>query len=238
MKHPKILLACPTSIHKYYCQDEWFEWIGQFTYPNLDILIIENSATEDNAIEINEKYPFAKVVYLKLEHKNIRERLTICSQYIYDYILENEYDFWMSIESDIFAPLNTIEYLLLHQKPFIGVPYFHFSGNETRLLEMETRMVHDIPFADYRHILASFQDFDGKLKQTYQNGLGCTLIHKNLLKHFKFRYEDSHIKGFPDYYMHLDLQRKKIFPYIDTSIACIHKNSNEKWENIKKTDNL
>lgn len=70
---------------------------------------------------------------------------------------------------------------------------------------------------------------DGKLHKVFACGLGCTLIHKDILKKIKFRWEE----GFgvhPDTFFAFDLDTENIPQYIDTSFMCDHQNS--KWSKV------
>ncbi|MBS3151227.1 hypothetical protein J4443_02500 [Candidatus Woesearchaeota archaeon] len=71
------------------------------------------------------------------------------------------------------------------------------------------------------------------LMQVISAGLGCILIHKNILKKIKFRYE---LNTFDDRWFFMDLYNKKIPVYADTSIKCKHLIYNRPypWSKIKK----
>ena len=44
---PAILIACPTYQGMKYCINEFIQRLNQLTYPNYDILIVDNSNTLD-----------------------------------------------------------------------------------------------------------------------------------------------------------------------------------------------
>ena len=64
-------------------------------------------------------------------------------------------------------------------------------------------------------------------------GLGCVLIHRDILKKITFRYEN---KVFDDRFFCIDLFKQKIPIYADTSIKCKHYIFNRPypWSKIKK----
>ena len=43
MNKPRILVGCPTSFHKEYALEQYAESIKSLTYPNYDILLVDNS---------------------------------------------------------------------------------------------------------------------------------------------------------------------------------------------------
>jgi len=233
MKFPLVVLACPTSDHKKYCQDEWINWIKGFTYPNLKILIVENSATPDNA-NLLKNIDGIDCVYVgdKVNDFNIRKKIAYSTQVIKDMVL-NKYKAhaWLSLESDIFIPQNSIEYLMFLNKRVVCIPYFHF--DDVHLLHMELHIIGGVTFVDYVPLMKSFALCEGNLKKVYQNGIGCMLIKSKILKNLPIHYEDTGFKAFPDYFIHLYFFRKKIPVLLDTSIYAIHKNNSVNWRQIE-----
>lgn len=234
----KILLACPTSDVKAYCQDEWIAQLSKFTYPNLDILIVENSETDENYKYLKSKG--VNVVYAgaQLKGLNIRQKIFKCTQYIRNYVIKNKYDYWFSLESDIFVPENVVEHLVALNKQVVGIPYFHFSEESVCLLHMELYNIRGTSFVDYYSNDKSFLFCDGKVKQMYQNGFGCLLVHKDIVKNMKFIYEDTSFMAFPDYFFHQKLLMNDVPVYVDTSMFATHKNSNKRWAALAEKKEL
>jgi len=242
---PKVLIACPTSDHKKYCQDEWFEWLLGFNYKNKVILIVENSETPDNANEIKEKYGHRGVIvkYIgdKLIGKTLRDKLLESTIVIRDYFLDkkNEFVKWLSLESDIFIPQNSIEYLLAYDFPVIGFPYFHFSGDKTILLQMQFHNVQGTEFGDYTPVDMSFSnDIKHDLFSSYQCGIGCLMFDIKVIEKVEIRCPDTEFFGFPDYFLHVDFWKLGIKVALDPAIICIHKNSDIKWNEVKMESEL
>lgn len=78
---------------------------------------------------------------------------------------------------------------------------------------------------------------DGKVKPIHGCGIGCSLIHKELLKKFKFRTVDG-MPTHSDSFFYMDLWNGGIVAYVDTSIICKH--LNEDWNIVmeKRNKNL
>ena len=75
---------------------------------------------------------------------------------------------------------------------------------------------------------------DGTVKPIHGCGIGCSLIHRELLKKYKFRT----IEGMPthaDSFFYMDLWNDGITAYVDTSVICKHLNTD--WKITMKERN-
>lgn len=239
----KVLLACPTSDVKLYCQDKWIKHINKLTYQNLDILIIDNSKTKDNS-EILKSYniPNLKVMWVgkefDFEKINIREIMTFCTNIILQYSLNKGYDYWFSLESDVFPPLNIIEHLIASNFHVCGLPYFHAGGEEPPRLINHT--LNKCNIAMPKTSSETFHEVTGDYIRVYQSGIGCMLFDRiSLIKIGKLKYRDTLGGEFPDAFM-LDklFIDNKYLPYIDTRFYAYHFNSDIKWNELRNKENL
>ena len=64
-------------------------------------------------------------------------------------------------------------------------------------------------------------------------GLGCILMHKDVLKNIKFRY-DPEKEGFDDVFFCEDASKEGFEIFCDTNIKCKHLIKGMDWDNIKK----
>jgi len=64
-------------------------------------------------------------------------------------------------------------------------------------------------------------------------GLGCVLIHKDVLKKIKFRF-DKKYEGFDDIWFAYDAFNNNFKIFADTSIKCKHLIKGWNWEGIKE----
>ena len=71
------------------------------------------------------------------------------------------------------------------------------------------------------------------LMKIVASGLGCILIHKDVFKKIKFRY-DKKTEGFDDVFFSKDLRDKNIEMYADLGVICKHLVKDWSWEGIKK----
>lgn len=223
----KVLVSCPTAEIKDYCLDDWMDNVTSFTYPNYDILLVDNSELRDYYVETKKKYKhipnfdmarvnpshFPDFKYaLAKSHDNCRKRA-----------IEGNYDYLLHLESDIFPPKDVIERLMDARKNVVGAMYHIELGERSTLMiqqledfGIEHRETYNLEETDLSFV-------DGDVKKVFSCGLGCTLIHKSVFKKFQFRTEPNS-PVHPDSFFFADLDSRGIPAYVDTSIYCEHRN--------------
>jgi hypothetical protein len=231
MKLPRVLLATPTASVKDYCLKEWASYVKSLTYPNLDIFLIDNSLDPEH-YKVILKHGLNCVPYIRTKGQEPRDFMTECSNIIRDKVINEKYDFLMSLESDIFTHPNIIEHLLSFRKNVVGLSYFIQQTYFSRLIPFE---IEDFGFLRITQTTPqdkAFMSADGKLKPVYQLGLGCILIHRSVLEKIKFRYDinDGELRGNADVYFHNDCMEKGIQTFCDWGHFCYHENGN--WMKI------
>lgn len=231
-KNHRVLVGTPHSDKKNYCIEDYISVIKSLTYKNIDVLIVDNSESRKNYKRfIKEGF---KSHHIKPKNHSIQHILAESHEYIRKYAVANNYDYLFHLESDLIPPPDVIERLMLHNLPIVsGMYMINFGGNSHLMAQ---NMEH---FGQIRETtnLDNGSDLllvDGNLKETFHAGLGCILIHKNILTKFQFR----HIKGIsmhPDSVFAFDIDSIGINKYIDTSILCEH--NNIEWSNYGFADN-
>jgi len=145
-------------------------------------------------------------------------------------------DYLLSLEQDVIPPKDIIERLLQHKKEVITAVYFAnniIPGEVSSKLIPLVYVLEDQKTISMRSLNEDELWKNQGLMQVISAGLGCILIHKNILKKIKFRYE---LNTFDDRWFFMDLYNKKIPVYADTSIKCKHLIYNRPypWSKIKK----
>ena len=81
--------------------------------------------------------------------------------------------------------------------------------------------------------LTEEETFSNNLIKIISCGLGCVIIHRNILEKIEFRSENN---VFDDRFFGIDLYEKNIPIYCDTSVKCKHLILNRPypWNKIKK----
>lgn len=232
MKFPKVLVACPTYDGKDYIIDKWVDNVKQLNYPNYDYLIVDNSK-DKNYFESLKSRGY-NVVHVN-RGNNTRDALSNAQNFIRNKVLNEGYDYWLSVESDLLPHKDIIWMLLLHSKPVVGCVYylgdwgndkphpaciFILDKKESGLIG--TRLIN--PLTELPSILNT------GLRRVHGVGLGCTLINKNILEKFKFWTDERFVDKHSDVYFFLDLQNSGIPVFVDTNITVKHYPSS--WDNV------
>jgi hypothetical protein len=228
LTHKKVLIATPTSEHKDYCFKDWAYMVKHLTYPS-NILIVDNSINPLYHKKIkNEGF---NVVYAPaLEGELLKETMCRCNNICRDYVLAEKFDYMFSLESDVFIPDNTIEYLLSLKRKVCGLPYFIGHVFESKVLAFEIEdFGGDVITQTYSADRAFLELFDGSIKNVYQPGIGCLLIDRSVLDKVKFRIGDE-TNAHADVFFHIDLKKLNINVYVSTALMAHHQNGN--WTKI------
>lgn len=220
---PKVLIAAPQSDKKNYCFDLWYQNVINFSYPNTEIFLADNSDTNHNYKKLLSLG--IKSEYIKQRGKGIIERMTLSHESLRNYAIRNKFDYIFHLETDIICPTDTIERLLLHRKPVIGATYY-IGGHGKTERRLMVQSMEDCQMS-FRHSNFQTESFcDGTVKPILSVGLGCTLINKSVFEKIPFRWvknDPSH----PDTFFAADLAQYQIQNYVDTSIFCKH--HNQQW---------
>jgi len=223
----KILIGCPTSFHKEYCLNEYAKAVKEL---NQDILLVDNSPNDEYLKKIKKlglnviKGPY---------FEGALDRIITSRNLLRKYVLENDYDYFFSLEQDVIPPKDIIERLLKHNKKVItGVYFAHnkFPDGKTELMPLVYKLIKD---KDMRPLNQEELWENQGLMKVVSCGLGCVLIHRSVLEQVKFRYERD---VFDDRFFCTDLFDKKIPIYCDSNIKCKHLIFNRPypWSKIKK----
>lgn len=241
MKLPKILLAFPTSDNKDYCLDEFLLQLSKFTYPDLNMLIIDNSHKERRKFLFDkfEKYNIqSKIIYMYYYQSDLtfRELIKDCHNIIRDFALKTNCDYVYFLESDHFTAPNTIEHLLSLKKQIVGLPYFIGSHFASMYICSETELCGNMALEMALTGNNGFLYTDGLLKRTYQLGFGNILIHRSVLEKITFRVETEgkyNVESyFDDQFFYQDCKKLGIPVYVDTANMSYHWNVH--WNRLIK----
>ena len=230
-KTPKILVAAPQADVKNYCFEEWLRNIRQFSYPQsqIDIFLADNSHTTENIDYI--KSMGVKCVHIPKKGRGIIEVMADCHQACLDYAKENDYDYLLHLETDIFPKHNILEELMTYKKPIVCGLYSIFDGayREPMLRLIEKFNAGYMRAYGISGSIALY--IDGKLLKVFSGALGCTLINKEIFDKIKFRsVENEH--QFPDTWFANDMYAQGIPIYVSTKSQCKHYNKSWGTYNI------
>jgi GT2 family glycosyltransferase len=232
-------VGCPTYEGMRYCLNLFLNRIKELTYPNYDILIVDNSEDNKYFNKIKEK----GIHILKgLRFDTPVKTITASRNLIIDYAIKNKYDYLLNLDQDVIPPKNIIEELMKSGKEIIsGIYYSDFkSGEKIKSLPVEYRNLTKKEFEEIQKIstfhpfIKSHEDLKRNLTEEEANSgkildvkipsNGCMLVKRNAFE--KVNYE---LLEFPeinktsdDIHFSERAKREGFKLYIDTKMRCEH----------------
>ena len=242
MTLPRILLGCPTAVAKADSLVSYFRGLNALTYPNIDIVIEDNSPTPEYAQHIlalgkewEAKHPghTFRVIHSGHTSPRVRERIVQGRNKLRQIVLKEKYDYFFSLEQDIIPPKDVIEKLLAHQKEVVGGVFYNKVNLGGKLQKTPVLMVY--PNEESKKLKKAEWVgftflFPSRLVEVAGIGLGCILISRAALEKVSFRIVEND-PAFDDMHFSIDLAKENIPMYADTGILCAHA-YNEAFKNI------
>lgn len=221
--NPKILVGCPTYDGKDYCLDKYINAVKSLSYQNYDILIVENSPGDNYFNKLQSSGIKAlKDIPEKTPHKTIVHSRNL----IKDYVLKNNYDYFLSLEQDVIPPRDIIERLLRHNKKVISAVYYTFYKFQG-IPKLRPLIWADVPGEPDKmrfmnsECRAAFNSKEPVLKEIKMCGLGCVLIHRTILEKINFRVPDNNVT-YDDFAFCDDVRSIGEDVWADLSAQCDH----------------
>lgn len=226
--NPKVLVGCPTSDHKDYCLKEFIKGIKELTYPNFDILLVDNSKNDNYYNKINSLgIPVIKSTYTE----KARDRIVIARNILRQKVIDEGYDYFFSLEQDVIPPKDIIEQLINKNKEIItGIYYKYFkTENGTEILPLIYKYVSKDRIKNY-----TVEEVDNKdIIKIGAAGLGCVLIKRNVLEKISFKYNPEN-EAFDDMWFYLNAIEQGFDIFADCSQKCKHLIYGMNWNLIEK----
>jgi len=219
---PKILVCAPHADRKNYSISRWLSQVKHLTYKNYDVFVADNSHSKKNAKWLRKQRVLAD--WVKPKNKSNIQYIAESHELCRRTAIYGHYDYMLHWETDIEAPPNTIERLLMHNKKVVsGVYPIGFGEKSKLLLQFSEKISESMSVtSNAEHTDMSF--IDGKVKKVFACGLGLTLISRKIFTTIPFRFEYG-VYAHPDTLFAYDLFQKGIAQWVDTSLICSHDNS-------------
>ena len=223
----RILVGCPTSEHKGYCLKEYLDGVKELTYPKFDFLLVDNSE--------NDEY-FKKIESMKVDvvkgpyFSSAKERIVASRNLLREKVLDEGYDYFLSLEQDVVPPKDVIERLLdLDKKVITGVVFTKYEiGGEKRFKPL----VWGFQEKEDRMRFMDTEVAKGGIYRIKACGLGCLLIHRSVLEKIKFRLFDGE-NTFDDIPFCKDCEDNGFEIYVDADVKCKHYIEGMDWDSIE-----
>ncbi len=236
----KVLVGSPVNEMYDYCIKEYVEAITSLSYKNYDILLVDNSKTDD----FYKKLKSMKVNIVRGGYfEEPRDRMVHSRNILREKVIDDNYDFLLNIDQDVIPPMNIIERFLQHKKRVIAGVYFNYRKFTPNILgEKEGKRHGELfptiwAFTNKKDTMRQIREDElkGNLIQIASCGSGCLFIHNSVLKKINFHYSKEHDKEggnyfvFDDTFFCKDLMELKIPIYADTSMICKHLIKQKGW---------
>jgi|GEM_PF-4924784 len=235
MSLPYLLIAAPIHESKRYIIKQWIEHLSKIEYPNRDILLVDNSPTDDF---YNEILPLCHEHLIRVKHfpgldaryhKHARyANIEAAYNLIRQYTLLGKYDLLGFIECDNFPPVNFLTKwradLAAHQSGVIIAPYWNNGQYDMDHKLLMTDVEDHIILLQKRMLepLEAFGRMDGKVKQCYGGAFGTLLMHTSVL--LKIAFHAEHPTGFCDTFFFVDCFDQNVKVIMDCSMPVQHIN--------------
>lgn len=235
MKYPKVLVAGPTSESKMYCWEEWYNNVMLFTYPNFSVFIADNSKTSENTDYLN-SFDGVTAVWTEDRGEGFLELVNDSELQIRDYAIKNKFDYILHLETDVIPPYDIIERLMVHQRPICAAVYDIFFGSKRKPM-IQMKEGYERTLKGYNVVDFCEEEepcyYDGKVREVFHAGLGCILLHIDIVKLIPFRVDKTFDMHTDTWFASDCFQADKDI-YIDTDVQCEHRNIN--W--LSKIDKI
>lgn len=231
----KILLAAPISQYKDYVIKDWLNHLTTIQ-GSFDILLVDNSKDPEYYKTLQpatSNQQQATILHIDPTGKTAQQFILESRQLIRAEFLKGDYTHLFSLECDVFCPKDTIPRLLAHNLPIVSGWYFVGTKKGSYPLFVQANIlpkskVFNVYMASF---LQSFLLINGRLVNTIGNGIGATLITREIVEKIPFRIDPNDI-GFDDSFFNQDVWRNGYDHFCDTSLHCEHRNFN--WEAVKE----
>jgi len=214
MNYPKVLVGGPVSKNHEYAMDRFLESINNLDYKNYDILLIDNSDSDEFYNKYKDK---VNIIRDGSQFQSIKKRMVYCRNVMRKKVLEEGYDYFFDVDQDVLVPKEALKRLIEHRKDVVsGVYYSYFTHNnkerklpvaygwftkeqEEEILKNKEKLKQanqkfyqtlekeNWNFIRIRRQLTEKEVEGEKLIEIKMCGTGCILISRNVLEKIEFR---------------------------------------------------
>ncbi len=221
----KTLIGVIQSEANLNCQTQWIENLKKI-HGDFEVLIVENSFSDNN-------FEMLKSVFkhvLKGPYFNtVKERIIENRNVVLDWFrTHEEYDKLLFLDTDIFPPAETLQYLLACDKKIVGTTCW-ITGKAGTIRVAWNFFKKDVEAGKSEDWMKGAKENknyirpEGKIVEIEDIGLGCTLFDGEILrkeKHIKFRENGMMLNE--DYTFIKDLRDEYYKIHMHMKVNCFH----------------
>ena len=223
------MLACPTYEGKEYVLERFIDRVKSLTYPNLEILFIDNSK-EDTYM--NKIKSFGMNCIKSKWDERSKIRLTNAQNLMRTKFLEGDYTHLFILEQDLIPPKDIIEKLLEHDKDVVG-GWYYITETPRPCLSREWVLV-DMKFFPKPPLLIDMSK--ERLMKCFLGSFGVSLIKRKVIEEIKFKCYVGFVHH-ADTWFYFDCEKKGFEVWTDTDLLIPHF-QDYKWGEILDKDKL
>ena len=221
--YPKVLIGNITFEGKEYVLDRFMKRVKEFTYPNFDFLVIDNSKGMDYFNKIKEY----GVHVIKTEHyEDTRENVCKSRNLLVEKFLESDAEFLFHLEQDVIPKKDIIEELIQWNKPVVGGWYYVNQGSYLKrpcLFKGFVPMVWDGKKIVNLDPYTNDELVKERLMKIYLGSMGVTLFKREIFEKHKIRFKwFKALRSHDDSWFYHECDVRGIDVYVDTDLLVCH----------------
>ena len=216
IRNPRVLIGCVTHDKAEGYIKGFLDAIRSQDYKNYDILFVETSSSEEYTAKL--KGVGSIVLKGDSDAQSPIERITNGRNIIRDYMIKNNYDYLMFVDTDVILQPTALSKLMSNRKDVVAgicLSTFNVNGNHK---VMPNVFILD---KEVSKPLMLNEVLSGKLMEISHAGFGCALMTRNVLEKIGFRYFENQMAG-EDIAFFTDAKQDGFGTFADTSVRCTH----------------
>jgi GT2 family glycosyltransferase len=236
----KVLVASPVFDGMEYCIRNFLDRVKSLSYDNYDVFLVDNSKGRDFAKRLKKNYG-VDVLHLDLGDVSGMKKIVQCRNHIFNYAVENDYDYVLMMDSDVIPPVDILERLLAHKRDVVSGLYFGVFNvdrrqevkpvawkclSEAEWEEVKGQLMSSVVNGreDIRRNLTDEEIDSGELQEVIIPSAGCMLVSRDIFRRFKYGILDvpGKINTGDDIYFCRKVREAGVKMYCDPSVKCEH----------------
>lgn len=207
----KVLIGCPVNERKQYCVGDYLINVTNFTYLSKDFYFCDNSHDATWHVK-NFLLKGYNCGYVSPNKKQNHHYVTESFNKIREYFLQSDCDYWLCLEIDLFPPPDIIESMLAYNEQIVSARYFIGDGKDSRLMSMEFDDTFQPNTNRNMTLTENFVEYGSGKTISGSSGLGCLLIHKDVMRQITFFISDEE-------YTHADTYFSRTLDFFDIPVT-------------------
>jgi len=244
--YPKVLVGTVTYEGKDYIQKEHEQAIQDIKYPNTSRLVVDNSRGTSYVETLRRRGVNAVTV-----ERGSNSHEAICNGYqrLWDHVLDNDFDYLLTVESDLLPQPDDLDRLMMHDRPIVGSWYYLGRKNQNAAYQPCIMVdTHDGAGKIGSKMLGAIHKDNGErvldvgkvnewknsgLRECHGCGFGCTLIHRSIIEAIpKLDYvKTDEVEKHTDTWFYYQLRNNGISVFVDTDRVVEHHPSD--WNKVE-----